>query len=108
MDVTIGMDLLSMIDAFQGYHQMPLASEDSRRVCFMTPFDTYNYKIMPFGLKNTRAAYQQMVDKMFDEQIRCEIWKYLSTISWSSLRERKVTNKFSKKHSVFWKSIIRN
>ncbi|CAA0814772.1 Unknown protein, partial [Striga hermonthica] len=69
VDSTDGCELLSMMDASQGYHQIPLAVEDQKRVSFVTSKGTYCYVFMPFGLKNAGATYQRLVDKMFKGQI---------------------------------------
>ncbi|CAA0839165.1 Unknown protein, partial [Striga hermonthica] len=69
VDSTAGCELLSMMDASQGYHQIPLAVEDQKRVSFVTSKGTYCYVVMPFGLRNAGATYQRMVDKMFSRQL---------------------------------------
>ncbi|CAA0819825.1 Unknown protein, partial [Striga hermonthica] len=69
VDSTAGCELLSMMDASQGYHQIPLAVEDQKRVSFVTSKGTYCYVVMPFGLKNAGATYQRLVDRMFKGQI---------------------------------------
>ena len=43
---------LSFLDAFQGYHQIPMNDVDQDKTAFITPRGTYCYKMMPFGLKN--------------------------------------------------------
>ncbi|CAA0811058.1 Unknown protein, partial [Striga hermonthica] len=69
VDSTAGCELLSLMDASQGYHQIPLAREDRKRVSFVTSRGTYCYVFMPFGLKNAGATYQRLVDKIFKEQL---------------------------------------
>ncbi|KAI3465839.1 hypothetical protein Pfo_022502 [Paulownia fortunei] len=49
VDSTSGCELLSFLDAYQGYNQIRLALEDQE----MTSF--------PFGLKNAGATYQRLV-----------------------------------------------
>ncbi|XP_073061959.1 uncharacterized protein [Primulina eburnea] len=41
----------------QGYHQIPLASEDQDKASFITSGGTFCYVVMPFGLKNAGATY---------------------------------------------------
>ena len=60
---------MSFLDAFQGYHQIPLALEDQEKTAFMTPIGNYHYKVMPFGLKNTGSTYQRMMTRMFESQL---------------------------------------
>ena len=42
---------------------------DEVHTLFITAFDTYCYKVMPFGLKNARATFQRMVTEVFRPQI---------------------------------------
>ncbi|KAL0439515.1 UNVERIFIED_CONTAM: hypothetical protein Slati_2434500 [Sesamum latifolium] len=69
VDSTSGCELLSMMDASQGYHQIMLAPEDHKRINFITSDDTFCYMAMPFGLKNIGATYQRLVDKIFRPQL---------------------------------------
>ena len=48
---------MSFLDAFQGYHQIPLATDDQEKKAFVTPVGNYHYKVMPFGLKNAGSTY---------------------------------------------------
>ena len=66
VDATIGHSRMSFLDAFQGYHQIPLASDDQEKTAFVTPVGNYYYKVMPFGLKNAGSTYQRMMTKMFE------------------------------------------
>ena len=51
VDATVGHPQMSFLDAFQGYHQIPLALDDQEKTAFVTSFENYHYKVMPFGLK---------------------------------------------------------
>ncbi|KAL0394875.1 UNVERIFIED_CONTAM: Pro-Pol polyprotein [Sesamum latifolium] len=66
---TSGCELLSMMDASQGYHQIMLAPEDRKRISFITSSGTFCYVAMPFGLKNACSTYQRLVNKIFRSQI---------------------------------------
>ena len=52
VDATVGHPRMSFLDAFQGYHQIPLATEDQEKMAFVTLVGNYHYKVIPFGLKN--------------------------------------------------------
>jgi hypothetical protein len=69
VDSTSGYELLSFMDAFSGYNQILMHPEDRERTTFITDRGLYFYKVMPFGLKNTGATYQRLVNKMFQAQI---------------------------------------
>ena len=69
VDATSGHELLTFMDAFSGYNQIRMASEDEEKTAFITNRGLYCYRIMPFGLKNAGATYQRLVNKIFKEQI---------------------------------------
>ena len=76
VDATAGHPQMSFLDAFQGYHQIPLALED-QETAFVTPTGNYHYKVMPFGLKNAGSTYQKMMNRMFEPQLGKNIEIYV-------------------------------
>ena len=56
------------MDAFSGYHHLSLLEADRKKTVFITDCGVYNYKAMPFGLRNAGATYQKLVDKVFADQ----------------------------------------
>ena len=66
VDATVGHPRMSFLDAFQGYHQIPLALDDQEKTAFVTPVGNYHYKVMPFGLKNAGSTYQRVMTRMFE------------------------------------------
>ena len=77
VDATVGHPRMSFLDAFQGYHQIPLALDDQEKTSFVTLIRNYHYKVMPFGLKNTGSTYQRMMTKMFESQMGKNIEVYI-------------------------------
>ena len=77
VDATVGHPRISFLDAFQGYHQIPLALDDQEKTVFVTPIGNYYYKVMPFGLKNTGSTYQRMMSRMFESQLEKNIEIYI-------------------------------
>ena len=57
VDATYRYLRMSFLDAFQGYHQIALVSEDQEKTAFISPNANYHYTVMPFGLKNVGATY---------------------------------------------------
>ena len=68
---------MSFLDAFQGYHQIPLALDDHEKTAFVTPIGNYHYKVMSFGLKNTGSTYQRIMTRMFKQQLGKNIEIYI-------------------------------
>ena len=57
VNTTVSHSRMSFLDAFQGYHQIPLVLSDQKKTAFVTLTRNYHNKVMLFGLKNTRATY---------------------------------------------------
>ena len=77
VDVTVSHPQMSFLDAFQEYHQIPLALDNQEKTSFVTPIGNYHYKVMPFGLKNAESTYQRMMTKMFESQMDKNIEVYI-------------------------------
>ena len=77
VDATVGHPWMSFLDAFQCYHQIPLALGDQEKTAFVTPIGNYHYKVMPFGLKNTGSTYQRITTRMFELLLRKNIEIYI-------------------------------
>ena len=80
VDATVDHPLMSFLDAFQGYHQIPLALDNQEKTAFVTLVGNYHYKVMPFGLKNTGSTYQQMMTKMFEPQLGKNVKVYIANM----------------------------
>ena len=57
--------MLSFLDAFSRYHQIPIHPPDAEKITFITPHGLFCCNMMSFGLKNVGATYQRLVTKMF-------------------------------------------
>ena len=57
VNATVGHPRMTFLDAFQCYHQIPLALDDQEKTAFVTPIGNYRYKVMSFGLKNAGSTY---------------------------------------------------
>ena len=77
VDATVGHPRMSFLDAFQGYHQIPLALDDQEKTTFVTLIGNYHYKVMPFDLKNARSTYQRMMTMMFESLLGKNIEIYI-------------------------------
>ena len=77
VDATVGHPRMNFLDAFQDYHQIPLALDDQEKTAFVTPIENYHYKVIPFGLKNAWSTYQRMMTRMFESELGKNIKIYI-------------------------------
>jgi len=64
VDNASGYGLLSFMDAYSGYNQIGMHSDDEDKTTFIGEVTNYCYKVMPFGLKNAGATYQRLMDRI--------------------------------------------
>ncbi|KAL0423218.1 UNVERIFIED_CONTAM: Retrovirus-related Pol polyprotein from transposon gypsy [Sesamum radiatum] len=88
VDSTSGCEMLSFLDAYQGYNQIPLAPEDQEKASFVTDQGVFCYNVMPFGLKNAGATYQRLVNHMFQNQIGRNMEVYIDDMLVKSEKEQ--------------------
>ena len=77
VDNTAQFSVFSFMDGFSGYNQIKMAPEDMEKTTFITPWGTFYYKVMSFGLKNTGATYQRATVTLFHDMIHKEIEVYV-------------------------------
>ncbi|GJY35687.1 reverse transcriptase domain-containing protein [Tanacetum coccineum] len=65
----MGFKYKCFLDAYKGYHQIQMAKKDEEKIAFHTNEGVFIYTKMTFGLKNTGATYQRLVDTIFEGQI---------------------------------------
>ena len=81
------------MDGFSGYNQIKMALEDMEKMTFVTLWGTFCYKVMSFGLKNTRETYQWATVALFHDMIHKEIEVYMDDmISKSRTKEEHLVN----------------
>nr|GEW75302.1 reverse transcriptase domain-containing protein [Tanacetum cinerariifolium] len=85
-----GYPFKCFLDAFNGYHQIQVAESNEEKTTFHTGQGMYCYTKMPFGLKNTGATYQRLMDKAFDSQIGRNIEVYVNELVIKSYTEAKM------------------
>ena len=62
-----GTMVFSKVDLVQGYHQIPVATEDMPKTAIIAPFGLFEYLKMPFRLKNAAQVFQCMMDVVCKE-----------------------------------------
>jgi hypothetical protein len=63
MDLLSGSSLFSCMDMKQGYYQVGVAEEHKERTAFSAgPLGFYEFNSMPFGLTNSPATFQRMIE----------------------------------------------
>eukprot|EP00253_Pinus_taeda_P029127 PITA_29127 len=60
-----GARVMSFLDGFSGYNKIVVHPEDQEKTAFTTPWGTFMYSKMPFGLMNVGATFQRAMDIAF-------------------------------------------
>ena len=56
------------MDGFSGYNQIKVFPKDQENTSFTTPWGTFMYAKMPFGLMNAWATFQHTIDIAFAKE----------------------------------------
>ena len=62
LDTVSGASQFSTFDRTAGYHQVLIRNEDISKTAFGTKYGLYEFKTMPFGLRNSPANFQRLMD----------------------------------------------
>ena len=64
----VGSSRISVLDGFSGYNQILVQLEDQPKTAFTTPWGTFMYVKMSFGLMNAGAIFQRAMDIAFAKE----------------------------------------
>jgi len=70
----------SVLDLASGFHQIPMDPKDAPKTAFSTPYGHYQFKRMPFGLKNAPATFQRLMDNVLMGLQGNELFVYMDDI----------------------------
>ena len=65
---------VTKFDLLKGYWEIPLTARAKRVSAFVTPDGLYQYKVMPFGMKNAPATFQRLVNSLTTNLDNCEVY----------------------------------
>ena len=71
---------MCFLDAYSGYHQIKMAESDQAATAFITPYGPFCFNTMPFGLKNTGATYQRMIQTCLEKQNGKTVEAYIDDV----------------------------
>ena len=107
VDATVGHPWMSFLNAFQGYHQIPLALDDQEKTAFVTSTGNYHYKVMPFDLKNVGSIYQKMMTKMLESQLGKSVKVYIDDMVVKSKVVSEHVGDLGNIFEILWKHKLR-
>jgi hypothetical protein len=67
LDNVGGQEVYSFTDGFSGYHQFRIAKENRHKTTFAREWGSYQYTVIPFGLKKALAIFSRVVVEAFKE-----------------------------------------
>ncbi|GJU52937.1 reverse transcriptase domain-containing protein [Tanacetum coccineum] len=82
-----------------------MVEEDKDKIDFFAGKIIFCYRKMLFGLKNARATYQRLVDKVFSDQIRRNLEAYVDDMAIKSTSEEDMLKDIQETFNRFWRSV---
>ncbi|KAM2187305.1 hypothetical protein ACFX1X_029610 [Malus domestica] len=82
IDAAAHHEILSFMDGHTAYNQIFIAEVDVHKTAFQCPgaLDTYEWVVMPFGLKNARVTYQRAMNSIFHDLIGTIVEIYIDDV----------------------------
>ena len=86
----------SKFDLASGFHQIQMAQENAHKTAFSTPYGHFQFKRMPFGLKNTPTTFQRLMNSVLSGLQGVKLFVYLNDIVIYSRSFHEHESKFNK------------
>ena len=75
-----GSKYFSVIDCYSGFWQIKIAEEDKMKTAFSTPSGHYHFHRLPYGLSNSPAIFQRLMDVVLRDLTGTECWIFLDEL----------------------------
>ncbi|MCO5567967.1 hypothetical protein L7F22_021663 [Adiantum nelumboides] len=60
-----GHERYTVCDSYSGYYQIRIAEEDQHKTTFITPWGSFAFRVMPFGLANAPSTFTRFTSFIF-------------------------------------------
>ena len=74
IDAVGNSKFVTKIDLLKGYYAVPLTKRAREISAFVTPRGLYQYTVMPFGLKNSPATFQRLMNQVTSGLPNCRVY----------------------------------
>ena len=81
LDEVAGHELYTFMDGYSSYNQISIAPEDHHKTAFITPWGTFIYVVMPFGLYNAPSAFQRAMSFAFSNLLHKSMTVFIDDFS---------------------------
>lgn len=85
IDKSSGCHMLIFMKAYAKYNHIRMNPLDAPKTTFMSNHDNYYFNVMLFGLKNSDATYQRLMDAFLVHQIRKNLEVYFDNMIFKTM-----------------------
>jgi hypothetical protein len=80
LSLMVGSQYFTLLDIENAYWNIPIWEEDKDKTGFVTPFGSFKYEKMPFGLSGAPSTFQCVMDAMLVGLHEVEVLVYLDDL----------------------------
>ena len=82
-----GSKYFTVLDCYSGFWQVVIKEEHKERTGFSVPSGNYEFNSLHFGLSNSPANFQRLMDVVLKDLVGTECWVFIDDIVYSKSAE---------------------